>query len=48
VFFSTHPPAVNSRLVRETGFEIERAGAVTFGEPEGDGRFQWILARRGL
>jgi cyclopropane fatty-acyl-phospholipid synthase-like methyltransferase len=46
VFFASYEPPVNSRLVREAGFEIERDEVVTFVEPEGPGRFQWILARR--
>ena len=46
VFFSGYEPPVNSRLVREAGFEIERDEVVSFEEPEGEGRFQWILARR--
>lgn len=45
-FFSSFPPEVNSRLVHEAGFEIERDELVTFREPEGDATFQWILARR--
>jgi cyclopropane fatty-acyl-phospholipid synthase-like methyltransferase len=46
VFFASYEPPVNTRLVREAGFEIERDELVTFQEPEGDGTFQWILARR--
>jgi cyclopropane fatty-acyl-phospholipid synthase-like methyltransferase len=45
-FFASYEPPVNSRLVREAGFEIERDELVTFREPEGDATFQWILARR--
>ena len=45
VFFSSYPAAVNSRLVREAGFAIERDELVTFREPEGEATFQWILAR---
>jgi cyclopropane fatty-acyl-phospholipid synthase-like methyltransferase len=44
-FFASYPPDVNSRLVREAGFEIERDEVVAFQEPEGEGRFQWVLAR---
>jgi SAM-dependent methyltransferase len=44
-YFSSFPPAVNSRLVREAGFRIERDEVVTFEEPEGPGRFQWVLAQ---
>jgi hypothetical protein len=32
--------------VREAGFAIERDEVITFVEPEGPARFQWILARR--
>jgi cyclopropane fatty-acyl-phospholipid synthase-like methyltransferase len=46
VFFASYEPPVNSRLVREAGFAIERDEVITFVEPEGPGRFQWILARR--
>lgn len=44
-FFSSFPAEVNSRLVREAGFAIERDEVVTFDEPEGPARFQWVLAR---
>ena len=43
-FFSGYPPAVNSRLVREACFAIERDEVVTFTEPEGPVQFQWVLA----
>jgi SAM-dependent methyltransferase len=45
MFFSSFPPEVNSRLVREAGFAIERDEVVVFQEVEGPGRFQWVLAR---
>jgi cyclopropane fatty-acyl-phospholipid synthase-like methyltransferase len=45
-FFSSHPPAVNSELVREAGFAIEQDAVVTITEPEGPVSFQWILAAR--
>jgi SAM-dependent methyltransferase len=44
-FFSSYPPEINSRLVREAGFTIERDEVVTFEEPEGPARFQWVLAQ---
>jgi cyclopropane fatty-acyl-phospholipid synthase-like methyltransferase len=44
-FFSSFPPEVNSRLVREAGFTIERDGVITFDEPEGPVSFQWVLAQ---
>ena len=43
-FFSGFPPEVNSRLVREAGFRIERDEVVEFEEPEGPVQFQWVLA----
>lgn len=43
-FFSSFPPEVNSRLVREAGFRIERDEVVEFEEPEGPAHFQWVLA----
>ena len=45
VFFSSYPRDVNSRLVREAGFELLRDELVTFTEPEGEATFQWVLAR---
>jgi SAM-dependent methyltransferase len=44
-FFASFPPDVNSRLVREAGFTVERDEVVTFEEPEGPARFQWVLAQ---
>jgi SAM-dependent methyltransferase len=44
-FFSGFPPDVNSRLVHEAGFTIERDEVVTFEEPEGPASFQWVLAQ---
>jgi SAM-dependent methyltransferase len=43
-FFSGFPPEVNSRLVRDAGFAIERDEVVEFEEPEGPVQFQWVLA----
>jgi SAM-dependent methyltransferase len=43
-YFSSYPPETNSRLVRESGFTIERDEVVEFEEPEGPARFQWVLA----
>jgi cyclopropane fatty-acyl-phospholipid synthase-like methyltransferase len=45
-FFSSHPPEVNSGLVREAGFAIERDEVIAITEPEGPVPFQWILATR--
>ena len=44
-FFSGFPPEVNSKLVREAGFTIERDEVVTFEEPEGPASFHWVLAQ---
>jgi SAM-dependent methyltransferase len=46
MFFSSHPPEVNSRLLREAGFELVRDEPVTISEPEGAATFHWLLARR--
>jgi SAM-dependent methyltransferase len=45
-FFSSFAPPVNSQLVRDAGFTIERDEVVSITEPEGPTRFQWILAQR--
>jgi cyclopropane fatty-acyl-phospholipid synthase-like methyltransferase len=44
-FFSSYPADVNTRLVRDAGFELVRDELVTFTEPEGEATFQWVLAR---
>ena len=44
-YFSGYPAETNSRLVREAGFTIERDEVVEFEEPEGQARFQWVLAQ---
>jgi SAM-dependent methyltransferase len=44
-YFSSFPAEVNSRLVREAGFGIDRDEVVVFEEPEGTARFQWVLAQ---
>ena len=44
-FFASFPPEVNSRLVREAGFAVERDEVATWSSPEGPERFQWILAQ---
>ena len=46
-YFAGFAPEVNSRLVREAGFTIERDELVSFHEPppdENDATFQWVLA----
>jgi cyclopropane fatty-acyl-phospholipid synthase-like methyltransferase len=44
-FFSSFPPEINSRLVRDAGYTIVADEVVTIDEPEGPVDFQWILAR---
>jgi cyclopropane fatty-acyl-phospholipid synthase-like methyltransferase len=44
-FFSSFQPAVNTELVKDAGFAIERDEVVSITEPEGPVQFQWILAR---
>jgi SAM-dependent methyltransferase len=44
-YFASFPPEINSQLVREAGFRIERDEVITFEEPEGPARFQWVLAQ---
>jgi cyclopropane fatty-acyl-phospholipid synthase-like methyltransferase len=44
-FFSGFPPEINSRLVREADFTIERDEVVVYDSPDGTERFQWVLAR---
>ena len=46
MYFSSFPPEVNTSMLGEAGFELLRDEVVTIREPEGDGTFQWILARR--
>jgi cyclopropane fatty-acyl-phospholipid synthase-like methyltransferase len=45
-FFSSFAPPVNSQLVRDAGFTIERDEVISITEPEGPTKFQWILAQR--
>ncbi|HZS30839.1 MAG TPA: hypothetical protein VFA37_06240, partial [Gaiellaceae bacterium] len=45
-FFASYLPEVNSRLVREAGFAIERDEVVDWASPDGPERFQWVLARK--
>jgi cyclopropane fatty-acyl-phospholipid synthase-like methyltransferase len=43
-YFSGYPPEINSRLVREAGFTIERDEVVVYESPDDTERFQWVLA----
>ncbi len=44
-FFAGFAPDVNSRLVREAAFAIERDEVVVYESPDGPERFQWVLAQ---
>jgi SAM-dependent methyltransferase len=44
-FFSSYPPKVNSRLVREAGFRIEEDEVVAWEGADAPECFQWVLAR---
>lgn len=48
MFFSSFPPDTNRRLLREAGFELVLDELMTMVEPDPDGesRWQWVLARR--
>ena len=48
MFFSSFPPDTNRRLLRNAGFELLLDELVTTREPEpdGEGTWQWVLARR--
>lgn len=46
MFFSSHAPAVNRRLLEAAGFTLEVDEPVTMREPEGPATFHWVLARR--
>ena len=48
MFFSSYPPDTNRELLGEAGFELLMDELVTTQEPEpdGEGTWQWVLARR--
>lgn len=46
MFFASYTEAENRALVRAAGFAIKRDEVVSIAEPEGDARFQFLLARR--
>jgi|SRR5215218_7092180 SAM-dependent methyltransferase len=46
MFFASFTADENRRLVTEAGLEIVRDQVVPITEPEGEARFQWILARK--
>ena len=46
MFFAGFRPETNRRLAEEAGLEIVRDELETMGEPEGEVRWQWLLARR--
>jgi SAM-dependent methyltransferase len=45
-FFSSFPPEVNSRLVREAGFALEEDEVVGWEGADTPECFQWVLARK--
>ena len=46
MFFAGFPPEENHRLVEDAGLEVLRDEIEVSLEPEGEARFQWILARK--
>ncbi len=46
MFFSSHAPAVNRRLLEAAGFTLVVDEPVTMHEPEGPATFHWVLGRR--
>lgn len=46
MFFSGWDPETNRRLLADAGFVLLRDELVTITEPEGDGPFHWVLAKR--
>ena len=46
MFFSSHAPAENRRLLAAAGFALEVDETVTMQEPEGPATFHWVLGRR--
>jgi predicted TPR repeat methyltransferase len=46
MFFAGLPPEENRRLVEEAGLEVLRDEIEVLAEPEGEARFQWLLARK--
>jgi SAM-dependent methyltransferase len=45
MFFASYTEAENRALVRGAGFRIEQDEIVSIAEPEGEARFQWLLAK---
>ncbi|WP_242546450.1 class I SAM-dependent methyltransferase [Amycolatopsis sp. MtRt-6] len=46
MFFSSHAPAENRRLLAAAGFTLEVDETATMREPEGPATFHWVLGRR--
>jgi cyclopropane fatty-acyl-phospholipid synthase-like methyltransferase len=46
MYFSSFPPRTTSRLLREAGFELLLDKIECIVEPDGEGQFHWVLARR--
>ena len=47
MFFSGFDADANLRLIENAGLVVVASEVATIREPEGDARFQWVLARRG-
>jgi hypothetical protein len=48
MFFASYTGAENRALARAVGLVIEQDEVVPIAEPEGEARFQWLLARKPL
>lgn len=46
MYFAGHAPETNRRLTEEAGLEVVRDEFERMVEPEGEARWQWLLARR--
>ena len=46
MFFAGLPPEQNRRLVENAGLEVLRDEIEISVEPDGEARFQWLLARK--
>ncbi len=45
MFFSSHAPAENRRLLEAAGFTLVVDEPVTMHEPEGPATFHWVLGQ---
>lgn len=46
MFFSSHGPAENRRLLRAAGFALVLDDVVSMQEPDGEVSFQWVIAEK--